>query len=190
MKPTPAGKENVVFQGKIFEIVNQPMNLGGKIVQFEIARRSPGIRLLIIDKDKILLTKEFRHEQNEWDYRLPGGKAFDTLGEYNYALSKNEDIVKKAVIAAKKECEEETGLIPLTLKHIHTTAPAATLDFKLYYFLVEKFKLGREGQKLEDGEDIKPEWFSFEQVRKMCLNGAIKEDMSVAVLLKFLTEYL
>ena len=92
MKPTPAGKEKVVFQGKIFEIVNQPMNLGGKIVQFEIARRSPGIRLLIVDKNKILLAKEFRHEQKEWDYRLPGGKVFDTLGEYNTALGKKADI--------------------------------------------------------------------------------------------------
>ena len=186
MKPTPAGKEKVVFQGKIFEIIHQPMKLGKKIVQFEIARRSPGLRLLIINENKILLTKEFRYEQKEWDYRLPGGKVFDTLEEYNSVLGKKEDILKKAQRVAKKECEEETGLIPLTLKHIHTTALAATLDFRLYYFVVEKFKPGNDGQKLEEGEEIKPEWYTFEHVRKMCLNGAVKEDMSVAVLLRFL----
>jgi 8-oxo-dGTP pyrophosphatase MutT (NUDIX family) len=72
---------------------------------FEIARRSPGVRLIICDKDKILLSKEFRKELKGYDYRLPGGKVFDTLKEYN----KNKKNIKKyTLVAAKNECEEET----------------------------------------------------------------------------------
>ena len=60
-------QETILYQGKIFAIVQQ--NVGGK--SFEIARRSPGTRLLIPKDGRILLTKERRHEYNTYDYRLP-----------------------------------------------------------------------------------------------------------------------
>jgi hypothetical protein len=59
--------ENIVYQGRILEIVQK--EVGGKI--FEIARRSPGVRLIILKDESILLTKERRHEYNGYDYRLP-----------------------------------------------------------------------------------------------------------------------
>lgn len=65
--------------------------------------------MIVCDKNKILLTKEYRKELKGVDYRLPGGKVFDTLAEYN----KNKKNIKKyALIAAKRECEEEVGLVP------------------------------------------------------------------------------
>jgi hypothetical protein len=42
---------------------------------------------------------------NTEDYRLPGGKVFDTLKEYN---EHKDDIEKYALLSAKRECEEET----------------------------------------------------------------------------------
>ena len=63
------------------------MKLGDKKMTFEKARRAPGVRLLIIKKNKILITKEYRDEIGEFDYRLPGGKVFDKLEEYQ----KNSD---------------------------------------------------------------------------------------------------
>lgn len=47
---------------------------------FERAVRPPGVRALLYnDKGLILLTREFRHETNSFDYRLTGGKVFDDL---------------------------------------------------------------------------------------------------------------
>jgi len=63
------------------------------------------VRLIICDGDKILLTKEYRSEVDTVDYRLPGGKVFDTLIEYNKHKS---DIENHALIAVQRECEEET----------------------------------------------------------------------------------
>jgi 8-oxo-dGTP pyrophosphatase MutT (NUDIX family) len=63
------------------------------------------VRLIITDGDKILLTKEFRRELNQEDYRLPGGKVFDTLKEYN---AYRQNIEPSCLVAAKRECEEET----------------------------------------------------------------------------------
>ena len=102
------GPEEIVYKWKIFEVVKQPMKVGEKRIFFEIARRSPGVRLIIIKDDKMLITREFRSEINCYDYRLPGGKVFDTLDEYNEHLS--ADLLPFAIDAAKKECKEEVGI--------------------------------------------------------------------------------
>ena len=88
-------KEEIVFQGKLIEVVQQTVEIGDKQLLREIARRSPGVRLIICDGDKILITKEFRREVNVEDYRLPGGKVFDTLKEYN---DHKNDIEKYALL--------------------------------------------------------------------------------------------
>ena len=72
-------KETSLFRGKIIEVVEK--DIEGR--KFEIARRSPGVRIIIRDGNKILITKEYRYEHNSYDYRLPGGKVFDTLEEFN-----------------------------------------------------------------------------------------------------------
>src|SRR5882724_7934025 len=100
--------ENIHATGKLFELVHitQP---DGRV--FEIARRAPGVRLIIIDKQqrKVLMTKEFRQELKDDDYRLPGGKVFDTLGEYEAFRHGGKDILEAAAAKAKAEGAEEAG---------------------------------------------------------------------------------
>ena len=97
-------KEDIVFQWKIIEVVQQTVKIGDKELLREIAKRSPWVRLIICDGDKILLTKEFRRELDTRDYRLPGGKVFDTLKEYN---DHRDDTEKYTLLWVKRECEEE-----------------------------------------------------------------------------------
>jgi len=59
------------------------MKGGDKEVVFETARRAPGVRLIIVRDGQMLITREFRNELDDYDYRLPGGKVFDTLDEYS-----------------------------------------------------------------------------------------------------------
>ncbi len=184
--PIPSGKERIAYEGKIFEVVKQLMKIGNKEIEFEVARRAPGVRLLIVKQNKILITKEFRTEINGSDYRLPGGKVFDTLAEYRKAREHNANILVSAEAAARKECREEVGLTPLKISHFYTAHAGATVEWDLYYFLVEDFKESQEGQQLEDGEHISVEWKTFPEVKKMCLEHEIKEDRSVAVLLQFI----
>ena len=61
------GKENIVFKGKIHEVVHLPMKIGDKKKMFEVVRRSPGVRLIIVQKGKMLVTKEYRHELDGYD---------------------------------------------------------------------------------------------------------------------------
>ena len=102
-------KENIAFKGRIFEIVQTEQH-DGRV--FEVARRAPGVRLIIANKDeqKVLLTREFRAELNGWDYRLPGGKVFDTLDEFETYRAGGQDIVDAAISKAKAEGAEEAGV--------------------------------------------------------------------------------
>ena len=177
-------KEQVFYEGKTFQIVNQTFKSGDKIKNLEIARRSPGVRLLITKNNNILLTKEYRVELNDYDYRLPGGKVFDNLEEYKKAPDTKIDILKFAIEAAKRECLEETGLIVKNIKHYCTSHAGQTVAWDLFYFIVDNFEQSK--QNLEFGEVIYPEWKTFDEVKDFCLNNKIKEDRSVGVLLKFL----
>jgi len=182
------GQEEIVYKGKIFEIVKQPMRVGEKRMFFEIARRSPGIRLIIVKDDKMLISHEFRTELDAYDYRLPGGKVFDTLDEYNKHSSKN--ILPFAVDAAKRECREETGLIAKNVKHFVTAQSGATVIWDLIYFIIDDFEESDNGQELEDGEVIDTEWKTFDEVKKLCKDGKISEDRSMGVLFKFFLQHL
>lgn len=178
--------EKVVFEGKIIEVLTKPVKLGDKVVEFERARRSPGTRLLIVKNKEVLLTKEYRHELNDYDYRLPGGKVFDKLKDYSTFLDTKKDILEPATLAAKKECLEEAGILAKDLKLIKVSKAGSTIEWDLYYFLVEYFE--EKKQNLELGEDIKPEWFSFQKAKMLCLEGKVNEDRSLGILLKYLCE--
>ncbi|MBN1157282.1 NUDIX domain-containing protein [Candidatus Woesearchaeota archaeon] len=184
----PAGDERTMFEGKIFEIVRKPLRAGNKIIEAEFARRSPGVRLLILKDKRMLLIKEFRFELDAVDYRLPGGKVFDTLKEYRKSLDK-ANILESAAKAAKKECLEETGLIAKNAKHLQTAIAGATVKWDLFYFVIDNFQKSKRGQNLEYGEEsIVPVWKSFSEVKKLCLDNSINEDRTVGVLLKFLLQ--
>mgnify|MGYP006422791831 CR=1 FL=1 len=184
--PIPIGEEKVIHQGHIIEIVQQDHQVGDRVIPFEKARRSPGVRMIIVKDGKMLLSKEYRTELGGDDYRLPGGKVFDKLEEYNEALKGEVDLVEVARGAVERECVEETGHACLSAKHIHTTSPGATISWDLYYFVVEEFEVNADGQQLEGGEVIEPMWFGLDEVKEMCLDGRVQEERTAAVLMRYL----
>lgn len=178
-------QEDIVFQWKIIEVVQQTVKIWDKEQLREIARRSPGVRLIITDGDKILLTKEFRKELNGFDYRLPGGKVFDTLVEYN---KHRENIEPYCLVAAKRECEEETWLTPQDMSLYHISKVWATIERDLYYYVITKYTAHEQGQQLELGEDISVEWMTREDVLEIIKQWWMKEDRSVGVLMRYLAQ--
>ncbi len=177
-------KEEIVFQWKIIEVVQQTVKVEDKELLREIAKRSPGVRLIICDGDKILITNEFRKEVNTDDYRLPGGKVFDTLKEYN---EHKNDIEKYALLWVKRECEEETWLIPEDISLYHISKVWATMERDLYYYVITKFSYHEKGQQLELWENITVEWKTKEEILTIIKNWWMYEDRSVWVLMRYLS---
>ncbi len=186
-KLVPASDEVIAYQGKMLEIVNQEMTTGSKNITFEWARRAPGIRLILVNnKDRtILLTKEHRYEIGADDFRLPGGKVFDSLKEYNEFLKSGKVILGPATKKAHEESEEEAGVHLKTVDHFHTSICGTTVQWDLIYFVSENWT--RQSQKPEDGEEIEIVEASFEEARKMALDGRIGEERSALVLLRYLS---
>lgn len=176
--------ETITHKGKMIEVVQREVEQGGKVKIFEFARRSPGTRLIVPKDDQILLTKEFRHETNGYDYRLPGGKVYDTLDEYHTALESNVDMNDAAQSAAIKEAYEEAGIEVQDISFFHKSVCGATVVWDLFYFVVNEFT--QTQQHLEEGEDITFDFFAREKVREMCLDGSISEERSALVLLRYL----
>lgn len=187
--PTPSGPEEIVYQGKLIEVVHQKMKVGDKEFTMEIARRAPGVRLIIISPDKkVLLAKEYRMEIKEWDTRLPGGKVFDSLKEYNEFLKTEKDIINQAKEAAKKETREEVGLEADEINFFATSHCGVSIIWDLHFFVVTKYHETSVGQTLELGENIELTWVDFDTAKQMCFDGTVQEGRSAAILLRYLSK--
>ena len=181
-----SSKEDVVAKGKIFELVHIQQS-DGRV--FEVARRAPGVRLIIADKQgqTMLLTREYRKELGGYDYRLPGGKVFDTLDEYIGFRSSNSDIHKAAKDKAIAEGSEEAGIDIEELNEFSVSTLGATVEWDIYVFEVVKWSKNESGQHLEVGEDIDASnWYSYEQVESMIMNAEIQEERIALILLRWI----
>ncbi len=176
--------EEIAAKGKLFELVqlHQP---DGRV--FEVARRAPGVRLIIHKDGKVLLTKEFRRELNANDYRLPGGKVFDSLDEYEAHRKSGDDILNAAVTKAKGEGAEEAGVDIKDLKLFKKSTLGATVEWDLYVFEVTDWQPHAEGQNLEEGEQIEADtWVTFAEAEEMIISGQMQEERIALILLQWL----
>ena len=180
-------KDLIVFQGIIHQIIQTPKDKNGIKQIYERAVRSPGTRIIITsNKDsevKILLNKEFRKEHNAWDFRLPGGKVFNTLKEFNEFT---DDINSIAIKACEKEAIEETGLVVHNLEFFELTKCGATIEWDLYYFTVSCEKDQNIAQVGTEHEEITHHiWVSKTEFLKLVMNKDFKEDRSAPVIIRF-----
>ena len=184
--------EKSVFNNGFFEFLEteDEFIIDGKPrnIKRTMVRRPPGIRALIIDNDKILLSKEFRYELNDWDYRLPGGKVFDSLNEYKESLN-NDDVMQHVEKTVPKEVLEEVGLIVNNPKLIKISKDGAGVIWDLYYYEITDFKVSDSGPMLEENEVIDGfVWKTFDEVIDLCINKDIHEDRSIGVLLTYILD--
>ncbi len=178
--------ENIIATGKMFELVQLPQP-DGRV--FELARRAPGVRAIIADKaaKKVLLTKEFRQELQAYDYRLPGGKVFDTLSEFEAFRASGKDILSAATTKVKQEAAEEAGMQVDDVVLYKKSTLGATVEWDLFVFEATKWSHHVDGQSLEDGEQIESvEWFAFDTAADMILQGKLQEDRIALILLQWL----
>lgn len=170
------------YQGNLFQILRNEKG-------WEKAVRAPGVRLILDDREagKILLTREFRAELNDYDFRLPGGKVFDSLAEYNDFSESGGDIDKRAIEKVVAEAREETGYDIANPELIAKSVLGATVEWDLFVFAVTDFSKRASGQELEEGEEIETDlWFSYEEVKQMILNGSMREERIALVLFRYL----
>lgn len=189
--------DEIVYRGKLFQVINRTKEntflVDGKEITknltFELVRRPPGVRALIVQGDKLMLNREYRYELDDWDYRLPGGKVFDKLEQFEKALA-NDNIESSVDEKLKEELREEADIEVLGYNLFGVSKSGLTVDWTLYYFLVDKFKILRsfyeKDKQKSEYEYIQHVWVNFDDVMDLFLNDKISEDRSAAMILKYI----
>ena len=179
MKP----KFEIAYRGKMFEVVTWEGKPG---VKFEGVIRAPGVRL-IIETEKggqkaLLMTRELRREAGGYDFRLPGGKVFDSLDEFDAHRKSGVDISPIAQNAAQKEGKEEAGISGGQYEPLEVSKAGASVEWDLYYFKVTNAEVGE--QELEEHEhgDIETVILSAQEIFEKLSKREIKEGRSADML--------
>jgi 8-oxo-dGTP pyrophosphatase MutT (NUDIX family) len=171
---------NLSPESKLVRVIN----IDGK---FEKAQRPPGTRIIFVDllAKKILITIENRHEHGGLVYGLPGGKVVDSLKEWDEIVEKGT--VEEAVLAgAKREASEEVGIVDGEYSLLNTWNAGATVDWKLYYFMV---KVPESVNTIKtDGEISSKEWITVQGIKDLIRNNQIKELQTVGALTQLLLQ--
>jgi len=191
--------ERVKYEGNLFRIVEKTQTSeikeGEKIIRkkitWEMADRSPGVRAIIVKDNKILLNREYRYELNDWDYRLPGGKVFDTWTEYNSCKNESE-LWGHIYQQLGNELREEADIEMLDAEFLGKDSLGLTVRWDLYYFLVTNFDINsvfysKEVQKSEY-EFIDHYWIDGKEALSLCLSGRIHESRSAYWLMRWLQQ--
>ena len=133
----------------------------------EIVSHGGGACVLAVKDGKVLLVKQYRYAYGEEIFELPAGKRD---GDEDFFLT------------AKRELEEETGLIPLNLKKITEIYPTPGYTNEIIgIFFADEFENGN--QHFDDTEDLIWVWVDVEDAIKMVESGEIKDSKTVIALL-------
>ena len=176
-------KFEIVYKGKMFEVVRWEGKPGK---MFEAAVRSPGVRVIIeCEKDgqkALCMTSELRREAGGWDYRLPGGKVFDLLDEFNKFREEGIDMGEKAKEAAMRESREEAGLIDGKIDFLEISTAGASVEWDLHYFLVTDARFGEQQLEEDEQGDIKTVVLTGKEIFEKLVNREVKEGRSADML--------
>lgn len=187
------GEPEIIGQAPIGALVRFPMledqGQGYVARYFEKYVRAPGCRVIAVKDDKIYLQKEYRFEQDAWDWRLPGGKVIDTFEHYRpYMLKEVPDVV--VLEAATRELQEEAKLSAREFTLFVKMICGTTVEWDLYYVVARGVEETEElNPDRADGEDVaNAAWCTFDEVRTMCEKGEISEGRTVAALIRFMAQ--
>ncbi len=164
-------KKNYVYEGKILKLRNDDAQLpDGRPCKREIIEHSGGACVLYVEKDSVLLVRQYRYAYGESIYEIPAGK-----------LEAGEDPKK----AAARELEEEAGVRAkeLQLLYIMYPTPGYTNE-KIYIYQAVDGERG--SAHLDDGEFLDVEYIPMERVKAMMRAGEIKDGKTLIALQAYL----
>lgn len=162
----------MVYEGKVVRVEKRVLLApNGKTHTKEIVHHCQGAAILPINNEgKIILERQFRSPLNETIYAVPAGKD-----------DRNEPLD----VTAKRELEEETGMVAGTLIPLGKlyTSPAYTTEVIGLYVA---YDLTKGKRNLDPFEFIDLVEVTEEEFFKMCQDGRINDARSLALAYRFL----
>lgn len=158
----------VIYKGKWVTLrKDEIIKPDGTRATHEVVERKDGVLIIPYIGGKFSMVAMYRYAVNDTSWEFPMG--FIEMGE-----TPDE--------AAKRELEEETGLIPTSLTYLgNVWSWAGLLTQKLHIFYADKFIFGK--QQLDQTEkDLIKKHFTFQQIQKMAKSGELRNSSTAAAL--------
>ena len=159
-------KRDVVYKGRIFELVRENVTLkNGVTTDLDIIRH-PGAAAIVpaYGYDKIVLIKQYRHAIGEYVWEIPAG-TFDN----------DEDPLE----CAKRELLEATGYIANFWEKLGEITPVpAYSDEKIHVYFAAN--LAKKDQNLDEDEILDVHTLKVPDVLNMIHKGEIKDSKTIA----------
>jgi ADP-ribose pyrophosphatase len=160
-----------IYEGRIFTVQIETITLPkGHELKAEVVRHPGSVVIIpVMDNGDIMLVRQYRAPLGQWAWELPAG-----------SLKKGEDVEK----AAKRECQEELGLVATRLEKLGAFFPTpGYCDEEMNFFKATGLREPREGDdetQQDEDEDIEAQAFSVERIRSMIARGEIIDLKTVA----------
>lgn len=167
-------RKNYIFEGKIIKVRKDDAVLpDGKPCTREVVEHNGGACVLCVKEGKVALVRQFRYAYGEELLEIPAGK-----------LEKGED----PALAARRELEEETGLVAQSLERLYTIYPTpGYCNEKIYIYEAIGVKEGT--RHLDEDEFLDVEFVPIEDAYRMVDAGEIRDAKTIIALLHCKTRF-
>jgi len=160
-----------IFQGRVFSVRVEtiPLPKGGEL-HAEIIRHPGSVVIIpLTAQNEIILVRQYRPAIGRWAWELPAG-----------SLKPGEDVAR----AARRECQEETGLVPSRLERMGSYFPTpGYCDEEMTFFKASGLRPpGPEDEEAhqDEDEDIEARAFSRDDLQRMIVAGEIIDLKTIA----------
>lgn len=158
------------FTGRVFRVAIERVALADGVErEYEVVRHAASVVLVPMpDPTSVVLVKQYRHAVGQWLWELPAG-----------TLETGED----PDVAARRECEEETGYAPARLERLGSFYPVpGYCDEAMHFYRLTDLSRPANPAAPDEDEDIEAKTVTLDEARAMVRRGEIVDLKSALAL--------
>ena len=156
------------FDGKLIKVTYDIADVNGKEAWREVVHHPGASAVVAIDEDnRIIMEKQFRYALNDYLLEIPAGK-----------LDAGED----PLVCAKRELEEETGIIASEWISLGTIATSPGFCNEVIHLYVAK-GLSKGKIHWDEDEYVEVERYTFDELLQCIKDEKIKDSKTLSALL-------
>lgn len=165
----------VIFDGHVVRLeLDKVLCPNGNESYREIVKHHGGAAILCVtNDDKIILERQYRYAYDEVIYEIPAGKLEKDENPYDAAL---------------RELEEETGNKANELIHLTNIYPTCGYSSEVIYLYLA-LNTTKTKTHFDDDEVIETYEVPIDEVKKMILDGRIKDAKTIVAFTYYLMKY-
>ena len=156
------------FDGKLIKVTYDVAEVNGKEAWREVVHHPGASAVVAIDEDnRIIMEKQFRYALNDYLLEIPAGKL---------------DAGEAPLVCAKRELEEETGIVASEWISLGTIATSPGFCNEVIHLYVAK-GLSKGKIHWDEDEYVEVERYTFDELLQRIKDETIKDSKTLSALL-------